>query len=965
MYKSILQITIVIVLCGVTLGVDSEVSWIPGDKQLDFSRTPADPTTSDIISFVIPTDVFDNQQQAEHFLGGTPTLDIDTVQKRIDLVFALPAPNEPIPTTYDPVSGLKGSFGPLEEGSWILYAQFQGVIYIDPFDVSSSGTTPPPQQESFVEYFMSNEDPFDLMNKSVLFSPSSDGTSYTAQIRQISQLPTNPSGGVNLALGDDSYSFVKLSSPETVSIYGDSFTGFYVGSNGYITFTEGDQTYSESLVNQFDTLRVSGLFDDLSPNVGGQVSWNQLSDRAAVTWQDVPEYGTNNSNTFQIELFYNGNIQISWTTVDAVQAIVGLSNGLGVPPDFQETDFSELSGSTPPPPALAFPVEQFTSEADAFDLQFMSVTFEPVGDGTSYTAQVQQITQLPTDPSGGTDLGLGDDSFAFVKLASPAIVSIYGSTFTGIYVGSNGYITFTEGDQTYSESLANQFDTLRVSGLFDDLSPNAGGQVSWKQLSNRVVVTWENVPEYGTNNSNTFQIALFYDGSIQISWTSVDAILGIVGLSDGLGVPPDFQETDFSELSTTPPPPVSGFPVEQFTTGADAFDLSFMSVTFDPTADETAYDLSLQQITKLPTEPSGGTNLALGDDASAFVKLASPAMVSIYGNSFSGFYVGSNGYITFTGGDTEYSDTLENQFNTLRVSGFFHDLNPSAGGKVSWKQLDDRAAVTWQNVPEYGQTSSNTFQIELFFDGRIRLSWLEMAAESGIVGLSNGEGVPPDFVETDFSELSTTPPPPPPVSGDYLTEQFSIDVNPFDLQYTSVTFTPTANGASYSGSLQNITELPTDPFGGTKLPLGDDNFVLVSLSGQERVRIFNQSFSAFFVGTNGYITFTRGDTNFSPTLTNHFDTLRISGLFCDLTAVNNGTISSRKLVNRVAVTWLNVPEFSNTAPNTFQIEMFYDGRIRLSWLEIGSQNNIVGLSNGQGLPPDFEETDFSVQYAQP
>jgi hypothetical protein len=758
MDRFVLKIIIVFVFCGASFGIESSVSWIPGDTQQDFSRTPENPTTSDIISFVIPTDIFDNQQQAEQRLRGTPTLNIDTVQKRIDLVFEPPAPNEPVPPKNNPVSGLEGYFGPLEEGSWIFYAQFQGVIYIDPFDVSPSGGTPPPQQESFVEYFMSNEDPFDLMNKSVLFSPTSDGMSYTAQIRQISQLPTNPSGGVNLALGDDDFSFVKLSSPATVSIYGDSFTGFYVGSNGYITFTEGNQAYSKSLANQFNTLRVSGLFDDLSPNAGGQVSWKQLADRAAVTWQNVPEYGTNNSNTFQIELFYNGNIQISWMRVDAVQAIVGLSNGLGVPPDFQETDFSELSGSTPPPQALAFPVEQFTSEADAFDLQFMSITFEPVGDGTSYTAQIQQITQLPTEPSGGTNLGLGDDDFAFVKLASPA-------------------------------------------------------------------------------------------------------------------------------------------------------------------------------------------------------------MVSIYGNSFSGFYVGSNGYITFTEGDQEYSESIENQFNTLRVSGFFHDLNPSAGGKVSWKQLDDHAAVTWQNVPEYGTNNSNTFQIELFFDGRIRLSWLEVDAESGIVGLSNGEGVPPDFEETDFSEISTTPPPPPEVS-DYLAEEFIINDHPFDLQNTSVTFTPAANGASYTGSLHDITELPTDPSIGTKLPLGDDNYVLVGLSNQAQVRIFNQSFPAFFVGANGYITFTRGDTDFSPTLAKHFDTLRISGLYCDLTAAYTGTISSAQLSNRVAVTWLNVPEFSNTAPNTFQIEMFYDGRVRLSWLEIGSRSNIVGLSNGLGLPPDFVETDFSVQYAQ-
>ncbi len=71
---------------------------------------------------------------------------------------------------------------------------------------------------------------------------------------------------------------------------------------------------------------------------------------------------------------------------------------------------------------------------------------------------------------------------------------------------------------------------------------------------------------------------------------------------------------------------------------------------------------------------------------------------------------------------------------------------------VSWTQLADRVVVTWENVPEYGISNSNTFQIEMYFDGRIQLSWLAIAIEDGIVGLSDGLGVPEEFEETDFSE---------------------------------------------------------------------------------------------------------------------------------------------------------------------------------------------------------------------
>jgi hypothetical protein len=54
----------------------------------------------------------------------------------------------------------------------------------------------------------------------------------------------------------------------------------------------------------------------------------------------------------------------------------------------------------------------------------------------------------------------------------------------------------------------------------------------------------------------------------------------------------------------------------------------------------------------------------------------------------------------------------------------------------------------------------STFQIEMFFDGRIRLSFLTIGASWCIVGLSAGEGLPPDFVESDLSRLGCLPAPP-------------------------------------------------------------------------------------------------------------------------------------------------------------------------------------------------------------
>lgn len=1041
MNRLLFQTIVVVAFCGMVFGAESSVFWIPGENQQEFNRFPANPTTNDVITVTIPTDVYANMYEADQTLGGTPTIIIDSSQRIVDLTFEPPLPASPSPPPDDPVSGLQCYFGPLDQGVWTFFTQFPGTIYTDTFNVSAATSTPvisgrvqtfnglgvsdvtlffsngggvtltdnsgfyskivpsgwsgtvspfkngyafspssrsysnvfsskpgqdyeateeqpPPSGNYLTEQFVTGQ-VFDLQYASITFFPTSDGSSYSFDVERISVLPTNPGGGVYLPMGDDDYRFVKLGGSKTISIFGRTFTGIYVGSNGYITFTEGDTAFAVSLSNYFDLLRAAGLFTDLDPSEFGEISYRQMSDRIAVTWLNVPEHNTNNLNTFQIELFFDGTIRYSYLGIDSQNIIVGLSEGLGVPPDFEETNFASFA---PPPPSTGYFTEQFNA-SHPFDLSYTTILFSPTNESSFYNVSVQRISQLPTNPSGGISLGLGDDDSKFVKLSGSAEVSIYDNIFSGFYVGSNGYITFTQPDQEHVGSLANHFNLLRVSGLFTDLNPSQRGQVTWRQLTDRAVVTWQNVPEYNRNNSNTFQIALYYDGRISISFLGIDAHSAIVGLSQGLGVPPDYKNTIFSDfLTVPPPPPVQTSPVEQFTGGSDSFDLSYMSVTFDPSGSGTSYSATVQQISQLPTNPSGGSNLTLGDDDFAFVKLPGSDIVSIYGNSFTGIYVGSNGYITFTQGDQEYTDSLENQFDTLRVSGLFVDLDPSSGGQVSYKNLNDRVAVTWQNVPEYSSGGPNTFQIELFFNGRIRLSWLTISAVTGIVGLSNGQGIPTDFQETNFSELSSQPPPP---VKDYLTEVFSANTNPFDLSYSSVTFTPVSGGSAYVGSLEDITQLPTNPAGGTDLPLSDDNYVLVGLADQARVLIFGQSFPAIFVGSNGYITFTHGDTNHSPTLADEFDTLRVSSLFCDLTASYTGSITARQLNNRVAVTWLDVPEFSNTAPNTFQIEMFFDGRIRLSWLDIGSRNNIVGLSNGLGVPSGFVMTDFSLEYAQP
>jgi M6 family metalloprotease-like protein len=187
---------------------------------------------------------------------------------------------------------------------------------------------------------------------------------------------------------------------------------------------------------------------------------------------------------------------------------------------------------------------------------------------------------------------------------------------------------------------------------------------------------------------------------------------------------------------------------ELFDTAAN--DLDNLTFTFTPNGLGNFYAATRQAASAFLTDPAGGTALTLGDDGTAQVTL-SGAQVSLYGTSYGSFYVGGNGFITFGSADGNYTESLASHFDRPRISALFDDLNSGAGGSVSWKQLADRAVVTFQSVPEYSVANDNTFQVELFFNGVIRLTYLAIAATDGLAGLSRGTGVPGDFVESDFT----------------------------------------------------------------------------------------------------------------------------------------------------------------------------------------------------------------------
>ena len=176
------------------------------------------------------------------------------------------------------------------------------------------------------------------------------------------------------------------------------------------------------------------------------------------------------------------------------------------------------------------------------------------------------------------------------------------------------------------------------------------------------------------------------------------------------------------------------------------------TLTFLPDGSRSFYAVCRTAAYAFPTDPSAGKVLSLADDSYATVQLTGSAQIPFYGVRYSTFYIGSNGYVTFSSGDSSYQESLARHFSQPRISALFDDLNPSHGGKVSWKQLNDRVAVTFQEVPKNYSGKPNSFQIEMFFDGVLRVTHLEIAIRDGLVGLSRGGGLLPEFAESNLND---------------------------------------------------------------------------------------------------------------------------------------------------------------------------------------------------------------------
>jgi len=203
-------------------------------------------------------------------------------------------------------------------------------------------------------------------------------------------------------------------------------------------------------------------------------------------------------------------------------------------------------------------------------------------------------TQAPDPPAGATQLTLADNAFVEYTFTDGFVFPYFGVNYSSVYVGSNGYLTFTAGDTDSSATVAEFAGPLpRIAALWSDLNPGSGslsGGVYVRQDSARCVITCLAIPAKENARPNTVSITLYRQGTIQIDYRYLGGRDALVGISPGGS--PTLQQIDYTATPTVAATGPAAI-YELFSGSylpANVIDLTGRTLFFVPT-DGGAYDV--------------------------------------------------------------------------------------------------------------------------------------------------------------------------------------------------------------------------------------------------------------------------------------------------------------------------------------------------------------------------------------
>ncbi|MBI9021247.1 MAG: hypothetical protein JEZ10_08355 [Verrucomicrobia bacterium] len=163
---------------------------------------------------------------------------------------------------------------------------------------------------------------------------------------------------------------------------------------------------------------------------------------------------------------------------------------------------------------------------------------------------------------------------------------------------------------------------------------------------------------------------------------------------------------------------------------------------------------------------------------------------------------------------------------------------------------------------------------------------------------------------------------------------------------------------------------------GTAVPLDDDGESSMFSIGFD-FPFYGADYSQFQIGANGGISFSSGNLDYNNyTLPSSSAPSRsLLAFWDDLNPASAGSVRYHSTAERLVVSWLAVPRYGTTTPETFQIVLYPDGRIVYQYNTLNGilTSCTVGLQNGTSgsdyiqlaYNSSYLKSSFAVEVAPP
>jgi subtilisin family serine protease len=578
--------------------------------------------------------------------------------------------------------------------------------------------------------------------------------------------------GTQIAFNGDDQNLGPFPIGFSFSYYGNAFNSFRACSNGWVSFTSTEVTYTNYALPSASAPEnlLAAFHDDLTFSTSGTAYYYNDGTRMIIEYKNVPHLSTGGPYTFQIQIYPGGKIEYHYQTMTPGrlnEATIGIQNatkddGLTVVFNAEYVhDSMAIRFQALPSWLSTTPNSGTVPPGGCADILVGFNAAELCGD--QYLANLHVMSNDPDTPDAVVPVTLNMIGEPDAQLSAAAL------DFGSVYLTQSS---------TRQLAIANAgCATLNVTGLTIDnaVFTTAATPPFTVPVGGQVIVNLTFAPVAGGPAT----------GTLTVTTDDPDTPVQTVGLA-GVGLLNAVVSVNPTSIYESQPPTVvrtrslrianNGQGQLNFTipspemynkTGSTPAEPRAL-VTFpkgavetntgDPVIDGAGGPDAYGYRWKDSDEPGGPTfgwveigttgtvAIASGDDSNQ-----GPFPIGFtfkyYGTNHTTFRVCSNGFLSFTSAATTYNNTAIPSTSAPldMLAPFWDDLNVTGTAKVVYQVVGGALVVEWFQVPHYGTPAGGpyTFEIILYPNGKIVYQYLTLGTtrlNECTVGIQNATG---------------------------------------------------------------------------------------------------------------------------------------------------------------------------------------------------------------------------------